>query len=127
MAAHFTASPSSGIVHQAVISIFISVFISTVSIVTVTIILHHSCLFVVLVASISVIVDDGLILNDGIPTTAVVSSSTVITTLLISVIAAALEILFELFLVSIPMLLYRKKKTYQSWVPFETCAMVARA
>ena len=124
--ARLVASPASCIIHEAIVS----VFVSPVSAVTISIITHNSRFLVILVSSISVIIDnslvlnygvvsaaisttvaivvidEGLILNDCVPTTSVISTSTVITTLLISISTAAFEIFFKLFLVSVPVLLY---------------------
>ena len=141
--AHLVSSPSSSIIHKAIVS----VFVPTVSVV-VSIVSHNG--FVIFIAAsipvivndslvldegittatiiIAVIIDDGLVLDDGvisarvsstvtiiivyeglifndcIPTSAAVPISTVSTTL-IFIATAAFEVVFELFLVSFPMLL----------------------
>lgn len=62
MGAHLIPSPSRGIIYEAIVS----VFIPTVSVVAISIILHNSCVIVIIAASISVIVNYGLILDDSI-------------------------------------------------------------
>ena len=99
---HLISSPSSGIIDNIIVSVFVSVFISTISPV---IIAYNGCLLVVLIATVSVIIDDGLVLNDGILTTAVIAFIIVLAALLVTIITATFEIIFEFFLVSVPVLL----------------------
>ena len=146
--AHLVSSPSSSVIHKAIISVFVptvSVIVSIIShngfiifiaasilvivndslvldegittaTVIVAVIIDDSLVldYGVVSARVSstvtiIIVDDGLIFNDCIPTLAAVPISTVSTTL-IFIAAAAVEVVFELFLVSFPMLLcYRTK------------------
>ena len=64
-----------------------------------------------------IVVDKGLILDDCVPATAAIIISTVPTTLFISMMTAAVEVIFELILVSLPMLLY-VKTTESAMIPW---------